>query len=153
MKTILVSRCLLGETCRYDGQAHPCDRVQALVGSVRLIPICPETEGGLPTPRTPSEIVGGYGRDVLAGRARVLSEAGEDRTEAFRHGAWKAVETARREGVSAAILKAKSPSCGVGQIYDGTFSRRLTEGDGVGAAALRALGLPLYTEKDFPDHF
>ena len=136
MKTWLVSRCLLGEPCRYDGRAKGNDRVLTLVaeGKIRVVPVCPECDGGLTTPRTPSEIQGGDGADVLRGAARVL-----------------AVETARREGAQGALLKAKSPSCGIGRIYDGSFTGTLREGDGVAAAALRAAGLPIHSETDFPE--
>lgn len=151
MKTWLVSRCLLGEPCRYDGKAKGNDRVRDLLkGKVRVVGICPECDGGLPTPRTPSEIQGGDGADVLRGAARVVSVDGEDRTEAFVRGARMAVETARREGAEAALLKAKSPSCGIGRIYDGGFSGTLREGDGVTAAALRAAGLTIHSETDCP---
>lgn len=151
MKTWLVSRCLLGEPCRYDGKAKGNDRVcDLLKGKVRVVGICPECDGGLPTPRTPSEIQGGDGADVLRGAARVVSVDGEDRTEAFVRGARMAVETARREGAEAALLKAKSPSCGIGRIYDGGFSGTLREGDGVAAAALRAAGLTIHSETDCP---
>lgn len=153
MKTWLVSRCLLGEPCRYDGRAKGNERVLTLVaeGKLRVVPICPECEGGLPTPRTPSEIQGGDGADVLRGKARVLSVDGEDRTEAFVQGARLAEETARREGAEGALLKAKSPSCGISRIYDGGFTGTLREGDGVAAAALRAAGLTIHSETDFPE--
>ena len=153
MKTWLVSRCLLGEPCRYDGRAKGNDRVITLVaeGKVRVVPVCPECDGGLSTPRTPSEIQGGDGAEVLRGTARVMSVDGEDRTEAFVLGARLAVETARREGAQGALLKAKSPSCGIGRIYDGSFTGTLREGDGVAAAALRAAGLPIHSETDFPE--
>lgn len=151
MKTWLVSRCLLGEACRYDGQTKGNDRIQSLLkGKIRIVPVCPECDGGLPVPRTPSEIQGGDGADVLRGAARVVSVDGEDRTETFVCGARLAVETARREGAKVALLKAKSPSCGIGRIYDGSFTGRLREGDGVAAAALRAAGLAIHSETDFP---
>lgn len=135
---ILVSACLLGEPCRYDGKAKPSPAVLALGSRFDLVPICPETAGGLPTPRIPSEIVG----------EKVLNQAGEDVTAAFMRGAAAAVETARTLSVKRAVLKARSPSCGRDTVYDGTFSGTLTPGDGVTAAALRAAGVVIYTESE-----
>ena len=135
---ILVSACLLGEPCRYDGAAKPSPAVLALGSRFDLVPICPETAGGLPTPRIPSEIVG----------EKVLNRAGEDVTAAFMRGAAAAVETARALSVKRAVLKARSPSCGRDTVYDGTFSGALAPGDGVTAAALRAAGVVIYTENE-----
>ena len=138
---ILVSRCLLGEPCRYDGQSRPVPEIRQLeaAGHV-LIPICPEVAGGLSTPRPPAE----RQKD-----GRVVNETGEDVTEAYRKGAELAVSLAQTYGCQAAVLKAKSPSCGNGAIYDGTFSRRLASGWGVAAERLRALGLTIVDEKDW----
>ena len=138
---ILVSRCLLGEPCRYDGQSRPVSGIRQLelAGHV-LIPICPETAGGLPTPRPPAE------RQT---DGRVVNEAGEDVTHAYRKGAELAAALARKYGCEAAVLKAKSPSCGSGAIYDGTFSRRLISGWGVAAETLRALGLTVVDEESW----
>ncbi len=109
--------------------------------------MCPEEEGGLATPRPAAEISGGDGSDVLDGRARVLTGAGEDVTNVYLEGARIAVERAREEGCTAAILKARSPACGCGHVYDGTFSRSLTSGDGVTAAALKRTGIDIWTEE------
>ena len=148
----LVSRCLLGEHCRYDGRARPNNAVLSLTRQgVRLLPICPECDGGLPTPRTPSEIQGGDGADVLDGRARVMSIDGLDRTEAFLQGAHKALLLAQKENAQGAILKAKSPSCGSGRIYDGRFSGSLVAGDGVTTALLRRAGFRIRSESDFSE--
>ena len=135
---ILVSACLLGEHCRFDGAAKPSPAVLALAARYDLVPICPEVAGGLPTPRVPSEIVGG----------RVINRAGEDVTAAFVRGAMAAVEAARKYAVRWAVLKARSPSCGRDTVYDGTFSGALTPGDGVTAGALRAAGVRIYTEEE-----
>lgn len=137
---ILVSACLLGVACRYDGDANACPALLAALraGGHTAVPVCPEVYGGLPTPRSPSERQG----------ARVLTCAGIDVTAAYRKGAETAVRLAALTGCRAAVLKANSPSCGVGQIYDGSFSHRLTAGDGVAAAALRQAGLAVYTEKN-----
>ena len=138
---ILVSRCLLGEPCRYDGRSRPVPEIRQLeaAGHV-LIPICPEVAGGLSTPRPPAE----RQKD-----GRVVNEAGEDVTEAYQKGAELAVSLVKKYSCQAAVLKAKSPSCGSGTIYDGTFSRRLIPGWGVAAEQLRALGLTVVDEKDW----
>lgn len=135
---ILVSACLLGTPCRYDGKAKPSPGVLALAQHFELIPICPEVAGGLPIPRIPSERVGD----------RVRNAAGEDVTAAFARGAADAVETARTLHITRAVLKARSPSCGRGTVYDGSFSGTLTAGDGVTAAALGAAGVRIYTENE-----
>ena len=107
------------------------------------MPVCPEVLGGLPTPRPPVEIVGGDGADVLAGRAQVLTQEGRSVTDAFVEGVGAVVERAHEVGATRAVLKAKSPSCGAGRVYDGTFSGTLADGDGVLAAALRRAGLEI----------
>lgn len=138
---VLVSACLAGVPCRYDGAAKPNARVIAMVEAGRALPLCAEGLGGLPTPRTPAEIRGGEGADVLAGRARVVDAAGVDVTGAFLAGARRVAEEAERLGVSRALLCEKSPSCGAGLIYDGSFSGRLVAGRGVLAALLSERGL------------
>ncbi len=110
--------------------------------------VCPEEDGGLGTPRPPAEIVGGDGHAVLEGRARVLTRSGRDVTDAYVRGAEIALEAARREGAETAILKARSPSCGKGCIYDGTFSRTAASGDGVTAALLARDGITVLTEEE-----
>lgn len=138
----LVSACLLGEKCRYDGQSKPNEEIIALSKKEELVPVCPEQLGGLPTPRSPSEIVGGDGRDVLKGAAKVMTEEGRDVSQNFVKGAQAVLEAAQREGITEAYLKSKSPSCGCnGRIYDGTFSGTLKEGDGVTTALLKKNGL------------
>ena len=134
--TILVSACLLGVPCRYDGQskAHPLAR--ALCEKHHVVPVCGEIFGGLPTPRTPAEIQGD----------RVVTRDGRDVTEAYRRGAEAAAQLARLTGAEAAVLKERSPSCGSGQIYDGTFTKTLVEGDGLTAQLLKKKGLTIYGE-------
>lgn len=112
----------------------------ALVRAGKAWPVCPECLGGLPTPRTACELTG-TGQQVLDGNARVLDCNGEDRTAAFLNGANKTLEIARSRGASVAVLKGRSPSCGCGAVYDGTFSGRLVPGDGVTAALLKRHGL------------
>lgn len=138
---ILISRCLLGEPCRYDGASRPVEGLAELERcGYTLIPICPETAGGLSTPRSPAE---------RQADGTVINYAGEDVTEAYRSGAEYAVELALREECQIAVLKAKSPSCGSGQIYDGTFSGRLIPGWGVAAERLQEAGIPVLDESNW----
>ena len=145
---ILISACLLGEPVRYDGNGKLLRDAQIEVWQRqgRLVPFCPEVEGGLGTPRPPAEVVGGSGRDVLAGRATVRTVAGDDVAAAFRLGAQRAVDLVRRAGIRIAILKARSPSCGNEEVYDGSHQRRLVPGVGVAAAALQQAGVRLFHE-------
>lgn len=138
---ILVSACLLGEACRYDGASVPCPAVAALAEApeVLIVPICPEQLGGLPTPRIPSEI---------QADGRIVDRTGVDRSAEFAAGAREALRIARQQGCKTAILKAKSPSCGVRQIYDGTFTGSLKEGRGATAALLARHGIALLDETD-----
>ena len=135
---ILVSACLLGCPCRYDGQSKPCAALLELQKEHTLIPVCPEQMGGLATPRPPAE------RQAEG----VFTQSGTDVTEQYRRGAEETLRLYRLYGCDCAILKEKSPSCGSGQIYDGSFSRRLTAGDGVTAALLKANGIPVYGESE-----
>lgn len=134
--TLLVSACLLGLPCRYDGAAKPAPQVLELMAEHRLIPVCPEQLGGLPTPRPPAECRDG----------RVISRAGRDVTAEYVRGAESALELARLFGCRGAILKERSPSCGCGYIYDGSFSGTLIPGDGVTARLLKAHGIPVTGE-------
>jgi uncharacterized protein YbbK (DUF523 family) len=120
--------------------------VAALVDEGRAIQVCPEEDGGLATPRPPAEIVGGDGHDVLAGRAQVMTATGRDVTQIYIDGARKALEAAKAAGATRAILKSRSPSCGKGVIYDGTFSRTPSIGDGVTAALLAQNGIEVSPE-------
>lgn len=119
-----------------------------MVAEGRAVLVCPEEDGGLGTPRPAAEIVGGDGHDVLAGRARVVTRAGRDVTDAYVRGAELALEAARRAGAKTAILKARSPSCGRGCIYDGSFSRTVATGDGITAALLMQAGIEVVTEEE-----
>ena len=148
---IIVSACLLGLCARYDGGHNLCPALLEAARAGRCLPVCPEQLGGLPTPREPAEITGGDGGDVLAGRARVLGRSGANLTAAFVRGAEQTLLLARALPVTAAVLKARSPSCGVGRIYDGTFTRTQRDGSGVAAAALARLGIKLYTEQDIDE--
>ncbi|MFV0320593.1 MAG: DUF523 domain-containing protein, partial [Microbacterium sp.] len=117
---VLVSSCLAGVPCRYDGRARPDPGIIDAVAAGRALPACAEQLGGLPTPRPPAEIVGGDGHDVLNGTARILTDAGEDVTESFVAGAQAVARLATEHGVTHAVLQARSPSCGCGTIYDGS---------------------------------
>lgn len=147
-KTILVSACLLGAHVNYCGGHKNNLAIRALAEKVILIPICPEQLGGLATPRPAAEITGGTGKDVWRGTARVLTVAGEDRTEAFKRGAREVWLLAGVLGAQAALLKARSPSCGHGEVYDGTFSGVKIDGDGVTAAFLHGQNLPVFSEDE-----
>ncbi|MEU9885161.1 DUF523 domain-containing protein [Sphaerisporangium sp. NPDC051011] len=149
MERILVSACLVGRPVRYDGRAK--DVGGALLArwrdEGRLVPFCPEMEGGLPVPRPPAEIEGGAGgAAVLAGTARVLTFAGADVTGNFLAGAQAALAVARSMGIRIALLKEGSPSCGGLRIYDGTFRGRVTPGAGVTSALLEAGGVRVFGE-------
>jgi uncharacterized protein YbbK (DUF523 family) len=142
---ILVSACLLGVNCRYDGGNSRDENAINRLKTGELIPVCPEEAGGLSTPRPPVEIVGGDGNDVLDGKAKVMTVDGEDKTEEFLKGARHALALAQSQGVTRVILKAKSPSCGCGTIYDGSFSGTLISGDGVTTALLKRHGIEVIT--------
>ena len=134
--TILVSACLLGCPCRYDGTAKADPRVLALMERHTLIPVCPEQLGGLPTPRLPSERREGG----------VFDRGGKDVTVQYRQGAEEVLRLARLYGCTHAVLKERSPSCGSGQIYDGSFSHVLVPGSGVAAELLAQNGITVLGE-------
>ena len=138
---ILVSACLLGENCKYNGGNNRNERVLRYVQGHEVIPVCPEVLGGLPCPRKPVEWVG----------ERVLTQDGDDCTENFRIGVQRALETIADQQVDLAILQSRSPTCGVKQIYDGTFSGVRIDGQGALAKALAAQGIPLMDAEDVPE--
>lgn len=146
---LLVSACLVGERCRYDGRGydHHLDLVR-LVAEGRALPVCPEALGGLGTPRPPAELSGGDGADVLAGRARVVTADGTDVTAAFLEGAERALAEAVRVGATEAVLKRWSPSCGCDGVYAGAFDGTRAPGPGVAAARLLAAGIAVRHEGD-----
>ena len=133
---LLVSACLLGISCRYDGQSRYCDGIERLAAKYEFVPFCPEIYGGLSTPRLPCEIVG----------ERVIRSDGEDMTEQYKRGAEQALMLCKRLGCSAALLKENSPSCGCGRIYDGSFSGQFCDGDGVTARLLKENNINVYGE-------
>ena len=140
MENVLISACLLGFECKYCGGSNKLTEQQlaALGERFRLIPVCPETAGGLPTPRDPSERLGD----------KVVSNQGRDVTAQYQKGAETALWLARRYDCKAALLKEKSPSCGSGLIYDGSFTGTLVTGDGVAAQMLKEEGLIVFGESD-----
>ena len=149
---VLVSRCLLGHRVRYDGGASgPYGQLARWQDEGRIIALCPEVAGGLPTPRAPAEIPGGQGLDVLNGKAPVMTSEGEDVTAAFMDGAQQALALVNRHGIRVAILKANSPSCGNVQTYDGSFSGVKVEGQGVTAALLAGAGVQVFSELQLDD--
>lgn len=148
----LVSACLLGLRTRYNGTRTALLPATS-VPLEKLIPVCPEQLGGLPTPRLPAEIQGGRGEDVFKGSAPVLNAAGEDVTEFFIRGAYETLYLANLYKVKGAFLKEGSPSCGSHYTYDGSFSQTRCQGSGVTAALLREKGIPIFTEKElFSNH-
>ena len=138
MKKILVSCCLTGEHCRYDSKHNLVPEIRELAERGIAVPVCPEVLGGLPTPRTPSEIRG----------SRVIMRDGSDVTASFRNGAERALAIGREQDCVCAVTKAKSPSCGCGTVYDGTFTGKLVSGDGMFVRLLKEAGIPVCTEKD-----
>ncbi|QXI28269.1 DUF523 domain-containing protein [Pseudomonas vanderleydeniana] len=149
---ILVSRCLLGHRVRYDGGASgPHGQLAAWQDEGRVVALCPEVAGGLPTPRAAAEIPGGQGGQVLEGIVRVMTHDGEDVSQAFIDGARQALELVRRHAIRVAVLKANSPSCGNLQTYDGTFTGVKVSGEGVTTALLRQAGVQVFSELELPE--
>lgn len=148
---ILISACLLGKPVRYDGAARPLKHpaIERWLAEGMLVPVCPEMIGGLPVPRRPAEIsCRASGKDVLADKARVQENEGRDVTEAFISGAQGALALAREQGCGFALLIDRSPSCGSGFIYDGTFEGVLHQGAGVTAALLRENGIEVFSDRE-----
>lgn len=135
---ILVSACLLGRNCKYSGGNNRNEAVIRYLQDKEYIPVCPEVEAGMPVPRPPVEIREG----------RVISIEGKDLDAVYRKGVAKVMEILEKETIGLAILKAKSPTCGVHEIYDGTFTGKKIPGQGLLAQALREAGIPIMDEKD-----
>ena len=138
---ILVSACLLGVGCRYDGQSNQLPQLEQLMKKHTCIPVCPEIFGGLPTPRVPAERQGN----------KVITRDGQDVTENFIRGTAEVLRLADLYHCKAALLKERSPSCGSGQIYDGTFTKTLVEGDGLTAQMLKKKGITVYGESQIQE--
>ena len=144
----IVSACLAGINCTHNGKNKLKSRIRELVENGRGVAICPEVLGGSSVPRERCEISGGDGSHVLAKRATVMTQSGKDISVTMVSGAKKTLMIAKKLGINRAILKSKSPSCGCGTIYDGTFSGKLRKGNGVTAALLLKHGMKIYNEKD-----
>lgn len=138
---ILVSACLLGINCKYSGGNNQNEKVLEYIKDKEVIPVCPEIMGGLSTPRPPSEII----------NDKVMNNLNQDVTQQYKKGAEETLKLAKIFNVKKALLKAKSPSCGKGYIYDGTFSSTLTEGNGITTKLLIENGIEVITEKDLED--
>lgn len=145
---MMVSACLIGARTAYDGRDRLSMPLAAALSGMKVVAFCPEQLGGLPTPRAPSEIRSPAGRDPDC-RLRVLSEDGDDVTEAFARGARESVHLATRLGCSVAVMKPRSPSCSPGGLYDGTFTGRVIEGKGLAARALEDEGVRVMTPAKF----
>lgn len=147
---IMVSACLVGLKCRYSGDSSSNAHIEELVRKNEAILVCPEQMGGCPTPRYPCEIAdNSTGQDVLDGKAKVVDSQGLSRTDEFLRGAHETLKVAQLFNISMAVLKSKSPSCGCGRIYDGSFSRQLRDGNGVTAQLLLNNGYKICTEEDY----
>lgn len=141
MQKILISACLLGKNVAYNGGNNDIREypfIQKLLKADALVSVCPEVDGGLPIPRVPVELING----------KAINQKGEDKTSFFQKGAQKALQVCKEEGIKYAILKFRSPSCGSGVIYDGSFSHTFIEGDGMAAKLLKDNGIEVFSEKD-----
>jgi uncharacterized protein YbbK (DUF523 family) len=146
---ILVSACLAGTKCRYNAQDCANKLIVELKNKNKIIEVCPEVMAGLAVPRLPCEIVGGTGDDVLKSQAVVVNNLGENITETIVKACSQALEIAKENNIKLAVMKAKSACCGVGQIYDGTFSNRLIEGDGILTALFKKHGIKVISSEQF----
>jgi uncharacterized protein YbbK (DUF523 family) len=144
---ILVSSCLLDLFSKYNGSSNANSLLLDYCHRGKFIPVCPEQLGGLPTPRKPVELFGASGLAVLCGEGKAVTEDGSDCTPEFVRGAEQLIKLVRLLGITAAILKERSPSCGSSYIYDGSFSHAIIPGEGVAAALLRRHGIPVYSEQ------
>ena len=154
MEAILVSACLLGERVRYNGSDKRCEHpiLQRWVQEGRVVAVCPEVAGGLPTPRAPAEIEGAAGgMAVLRGIARVIDVTGRDVSVAFTQGAEAAIELIRSRHIRIAVLKENSPSCGSSFSYDGTFTGKKVPFPGVSTARLQEAGVHIFSEEQLEE--
>lgn len=148
---ILVSACLLGCKTKYNGGSNDNRLLMEAKWQEAFLSVCPECLGGLPIPHPPAEIIGGSGEAVLRNQARVINKEGKDVTRPFLVGAKRVLRLALKHQVHAAILKERSPSCGVYQIYDGTFTGQKQSGMGVAAALLKENKIALYAEEQIEE--
>lgn len=148
---ILVSACLCGVDCKYNGKNNLNEKVLKLLKEGKAMPICPEQLGGQATPRPAHEINNGTGADVLDGKAKILGPDGDDATKEFLKGAYETLKIGKECDAKIAVLKARSPSCGFKRIYDGTFSGNKKDGNGVTAELLLRDGIKIYTEENIDE--
>ncbi|PEE42742.1 DUF523 domain-containing protein [Bacillus pseudomycoides] len=146
---IVISACLAGIACRYDGNDNLISKIEELLQKEEAVLVCPEVLGGLPTPRPAAEIIGGNGDDVLEGKAKVMDNEGNDVTTAFVYGAYKALKEIQDLNPEYIILKERSPSCGSSTIYTGEFNGNKQDGYGVTTALFRRHGFTVISEEDF----
>lgn len=146
---IVISACLGGIACRYDGNDNLVSKIEELLQKEDTVLICPEVLGGLPTPRPSAEIIGGNGDDVLDGKAKVMTKDGEDVTAAFVNGGYKALEQIKNLNPEYIILKERSPSCGSSTIYTGEFNGNKQTGYGVTTALFKRNGFKVISEEEF----
>lgn len=148
---ILVSSCLGGIECRYNGSHAALEKIRKLIEEKQAVMACPELLGGFSTPREPAEIIGGTGEDVLNGTAKIITSSGEDVTDLYMKGAAQTLAFAKEINASAVILKENSPSCGSNFIYNGSFSGKKIAGNGVTAALLKQAGYRVISENQLDD--
>ena len=153
MQKVLVSACLLGNKVRYNGRDLPCDNdvLKKWLGEGRVVTVCPEVLGGLPTPRAPAEIQNGDGEDVLRSQARIFDNAGVDVSELFIAGAELALKLCQEHQIQVAILTESSPSCGSTMIYDGEFTHTKKQGLGVTSALLVKNGIRVFSQHNIAE--
>ncbi|MEG7284123.1 DUF523 domain-containing protein [Bacillus sp. 0909A] len=148
---ILVSSCLGGIECRYNGSHAASEKIRKLIEEKQAVMACPELLGGFSTPREPAEIIGGTGEDVLNGNAKIITSSGEDVTDLYMKGAAQTLAYAKKINASAVILKENSPSCGSNFIYNGSFSGKKIAGNGVTATLLKQAGYRVISENQLDD--
>jgi uncharacterized protein YbbK (DUF523 family) len=146
---ILVSSCLAGQACRYNGSSALVKEIETLIENKETVMVCPELLGGFHTPREPAEIIKGTGMDVINGSARVVELSGKDVTDLYIDGAYKALSIAKEIKATIIVLKENSPSCGSEHIYNGAFSGARIAGEGVTTALLRKHGFVVMSEAQF----
>ncbi len=145
---LLISSCLIGKKCAYDGRDRYDPEVASLAKACDFVDICPELSAGLGCPRVPHEISGGDGNDVLSGDAAIITESSQDYTQEFLLGAQNALDLAINNNIRIAVLKSKSPSCGTAAVYSGRFDGKLNNGMGVTAALLKRNNINIYNENE-----
>ncbi|NEZ47907.1 DUF523 domain-containing protein [Clostridium niameyense] len=148
---ILISACLCGVNCKYNGKNNLNEKVLKLFKEGRAVLVCPEQLGGQETPRAAHEIINSTGAEVLDGNAKILGPEGDDATEQFIRGAYETLKIAKECDAKIAVLKARSPSCGLSKIYDGSFTGKKKDGNGVTAELLSRNGIKIYTEENIDE--